>query len=119
MEEDGKERLPFHFAMKDNSLFAFAGIWDRWKFPTGQLLESCSILTTTPNELLDGVHDRMPVILPQRHYQTWLTVPASEAQRLAELLVPIDASFMHRHPVSPLVNKPENEGRNVRWKCQA
>ena len=66
-------------------------------------------LTTAPNELLDGVHDRMPVILPQRHYQTWLTAPATEAQRLTELLVPFDASVMQRYPVSPLVNKPEND----------
>jgi putative SOS response-associated peptidase YedK len=105
----GKERYPFHFAMKDNSLFAFAGVWDRWRSPIGQVVESCSILTTTPNELLDGLHDRMPVILPRRHYQTWLTAPATEAHRLAELLVPFDASFMQRHPVSSLVNKPEND----------
>ena len=105
----GKERYPFHFVMKDSSLFAFAGVWDRWRSATGQVVESCSILTTAPNELLDGVHDRMPVILPQRHYQTWLTAPATEAQRLAELLVPFDASVMQRYPVSPLVNKPEND----------
>jgi putative SOS response-associated peptidase YedK len=105
----GKERHPFHFVMKDSSLFAFAGVWDRWRSATGEVVESCSILTTAPNELLDGVHDRMPVILPQRHYQTWLTAPATEAQRLAELLVPFDASVMQRHPVSSLVNKPEND----------
>ena len=105
----GKERHPFHFVMKDSSLFAFAGVWDRWRSPTGQVVESCSILTTAPNELLDGVHDRMPVILPQRHYQTWLTAHATEAQRLAELLVPFDASVMQRYPVSPLVNKPEKD----------
>ena len=105
----GKERHPFHFVMKDSSLFAFAGVWDRWRSATGQVVESCSILTTAPNELLDGVHDRMPVILPQRHYQTWLTAPATEAQRLAELLVPFDARVMRRYPVSPLVNKPEND----------
>ena len=105
----GKERHPFHFVMKDSSLFAFAGVWDRWRSPTGQVVESCSILTTAPNELLDGVHDRMPVILPQRHYQTWLSAPATEAQRLEELLVPFDASVMQRYPVSPLVNKPEKD----------
>jgi putative SOS response-associated peptidase YedK len=105
----GRERYPFHFVMKDSSLFAFAGVWDRWRSPAGQVVESCSILTTAPNELLDGVHDRMPVILPQRHYQTWLTAPATEAQRLAELLVPFDASVMQRYPVSSLVNKPEND----------
>jgi putative SOS response-associated peptidase YedK len=105
----GKERYPFHFVMKDSSLFAFAGVWDRWRSPAGQVVESCSILTTAPNELLEGVHDRMPVILPQRHYQTWLTAPATESQRLAELLVPFDASVMQRYPVSSLVNKPEND----------
>jgi putative SOS response-associated peptidase YedK len=108
-KKSGKEKQPFHFGMKDNSLFAFAGVWDRWKSASGQLLESCSILTTSPNELLDDVHDRMPVILPQRHYQTWLTAPAAETQRLAELLVPFDASFMKRYAVSPLVNNPQNE----------
>jgi putative SOS response-associated peptidase YedK len=108
-KKTGKERHPFHFAMKDNSLFAFAGIWDRWKSPTGETLESCSIVTTVPNELMDGVHDRMPVILPPRHYQAWLTAPATEAKRLTELLVPFDASVMHRYPVSSFVNKPEND----------
>jgi len=108
-KKSGKARHPFHFGMKDGSLFAFAGVWDRWKSPAGQVLESCSILTTAPNQLLDGVHDRMPVILPQRHYQLWLAAPATESGRLADLLVPFDASFMHSYPVSPLVNKPEND----------
>jgi len=68
MQHKRSSRQRFHFGMKDDGLFAFAGIWDRWKSATGQLLESCSILTTTPNELLVDVHDRMPVILPRRHY---------------------------------------------------
>jgi putative SOS response-associated peptidase YedK len=108
-KKSGKQRQPFHFGMKDGTLFAFAGVWDRWKSPGGPWLQSCSILTTAPNEMLDGVHDRMPVILPRRHYETWLTAPAAEVQRLAELLVPFDAGFMRRYPVSSLVNKPEND----------
>ena len=76
---------------------------------SGQVVESCSIRTTAANELLDDVHDRMPVILPQRPYQIWLTAPAAEAQRLAELLVPFDVSFMRRYALSSLVNKPQNE----------
>jgi putative SOS response-associated peptidase YedK len=108
-KKTGKERHPFHFAMKDNSLFAFAGIWDRWKSRSGQMLESCSILTTVPNELMDGVHNRMPVILPAQHYQAWLTAPAAEAKRITELLVPFDAGVMHRYPVSSFVNKTEND----------
>jgi putative SOS response-associated peptidase YedK len=51
----------------------------------------------------------MPVILPPRHYQTWLTAPATEAKLLAELLVPFDASVMRRYPVSSLLNKLEND----------
>jgi len=108
-KKSGKQRQPFHFGMKGDSLFAFAGVWDRWRSPAGQVLESCSILTTAPNELLEDVHDRMPVILPRRHYQTWLTAPAAEAGRLAELLVPFDASLMRRYAVSALVNKAQNE----------
>ena len=108
-KKTGKQRQPFHFGMKDNALFAFAGVWDRWRSPAGQVLESCSILTTAPNKLLADVHDRMPVILPRLHYQTWLTAPAAEAERLAELLVPFDASLMRRYAVSALVNKPQNE----------
>jgi putative SOS response-associated peptidase YedK len=109
-KKSGKERQPFHFSMKDGALFAFAGLWDRWKSSTGEMLESCSILTTAANDLLEGIHDRMPVILPPRHYRTWLTAPSVEAERLADLLVPFDPSFMSRYPVSSLVNKPQNEG---------
>ena len=58
----GKAKQPFHFGMQDDSLFAFAGIWDRWKDGAGNPVETCSILTTTPNSLLAVVHDRMPVI---------------------------------------------------------
>ena len=105
----GKRKDPLHFGMKDGSLFAFAGVWDRWKSPAGQPQESCSILTTSPNELLEDVHDRMPVILPLHLYETWLTAPASEAERLAELLVPFDAGLMKRYWVSPLVNNAQNE----------
>ncbi len=108
-KKSGKQRHPFHFSMKDNSLFAFAGVWDRWKSAGGPVLQSCSILTTAANELIEGVHDRMPVILPQRHYETWLTAAAAEAERLAELLVPFDARLMSRYPVGSLVNKPEND----------
>jgi len=83
-KKSGKDRQPFHFCMKDGSLFAFAGVWDRWKSPTGKVLQSCSILTTAANDLLEGIHNRMPVILPPRHYRTWLTAPSVEAERLAE-----------------------------------
>ncbi len=73
MGKGGKRKQAFHFGMKHRTLFAFAGLWDRWKSPEGAILESCTILTTTPNELLQEVHDHMPVILHRNQYESWLT----------------------------------------------
>jgi len=75
--------------MKEGSLFVFAGLWDHWKSSDGTILESCTILTTTPNESLQDVHDRMPVLLHRNHHDTWLTAPPAERQRLTEFLVPL------------------------------
>jgi putative SOS response-associated peptidase YedK len=105
----GKTKQPFHFGMEDASLFAFAGIWDRWKSPRGSVIESCAILTTIPNELLSDVHDRMPVILHPNHYHAWLTAPALKPHHYAHLLVPFEPALMKRFPVSSLVNDPEND----------
>jgi len=104
-KRSGKTKQPYHFGMKDESLFAFAGIWDRWRSPTGQLVESCSILTTTANDLQRDVHDRMPVVLPRERYAEWLTSTAN----VAGLLAPFDSALMKRHAVSTLANRPEND----------
>jgi len=105
----GQRKQPFHFGMKDGSLFAVAGLWDRWQSPDGTVLESCTILTTTPNELLQDVHDRMPVILHRNHHDTWLTAPPAERRRLGELLVPFEARLMTRYEVNSIVNSPRND----------
>jgi putative SOS response-associated peptidase YedK len=65
-------KQPFCFQVNDGELFAFAGIWDRWKDQSGQWIKSCSILTTTPNRVTSAVHDRMPVILDRDGYDLWL-----------------------------------------------
>ena len=78
----GKEKQPFHFGMQDDSLFAFGGLWDRWRDPSGTVIESCTILTTTPNSLLADVHDRMPVILRQESYDLWLDPGVKDASSL-------------------------------------
>jgi putative SOS response-associated peptidase YedK len=101
---EGKQKLPFCFTMADNSLFAFAGLWDRWRSPQGQIVESCTILTTKPNELLREIHDRMPVILPRRHYDLWLDPGFHSVTELRPLLAPFPAEQMRRYPVSQRVN---------------
>jgi putative SOS response-associated peptidase YedK len=85
---EGKEKQPFHFGMQDDSLFAFAGLWDRWEDPAGAVIESCSILTTTPNFLLADIHDRMPVILREENYDLWLDAGFKDVKALAGFLVP-------------------------------
>ena len=107
--KDKSSKQPFHFGMADDSIFAFAGLWDRWKSADGQRIETCSILTTTPNALLEDIHDRMPVILQADNYDLWLDPGFSNTDALCELLRPYDARAMRRYPVSTLVNQVKNE----------
>jgi putative SOS response-associated peptidase YedK len=95
--------------MQDDSLFAFAGLWDRWRDPTGNTIESCSILTTTANSLLADVHDRMPVILRRESYDLWVDPGFKNVETLSEVLVPFDASQMRSYAVSTRVNAVTND----------
>ncbi len=102
-----KMKQPFCFEVGDGALFAFAGLWDRWRSPDGGVLETCAILTTTANELLTGIHDRMPVIIEARHYDRWLDPTVLDAP---SLLKPFNAGLMRSYPVSPRVNVVANDG---------
>lgn len=101
----GKTKQPYCFEMNGGDLFAFAGLWDRWTSPQGQVIESCTILTTTPNSLLTDIHDRMPVILNADDYDLWLDPAFRDAGSLSEMLKPFDAALMNRYPVSNRVNQ--------------
>ena len=105
----GKAKQPFHFGMQDDSLFAFAGIWDRWKDGSGNPVETCSILTTTPNSLLAVVHDRMPAILERDDYELWLDPGFKDGDALTEMLKPFNPALMKCYAVSTLVNAPAND----------
>src|SRR5208282_3084640 len=90
-------------------LFAFAGLWDRWRSPDGTTLETCTILTTMPNQLLADVHDRMPVILPAASYELWLDPGFRDVAATTEMLKPYDAGQMRRYAVSTRVNNVAND----------
>ena len=107
----GAGKVPHHVCMADRRPFAFAGLWDRWLPPGGEPLESCTIVTTTPNELLAEIHDRMPVILPPEAYGPWLDPAHRDTEGLQRLLQPFPASLMRAYPVSPRVNSPRNDDR--------
>ena len=105
----GKIRQPYCFQLMNDSVFAFAGIWDRWKDATGLWIETFSILTTSPNALTSEVHDRMPVILPAEHYDLWLDPGFTNMQGVTEMLKPYDAGLMKKYPVSDRVNAVAND----------
>lgn len=105
-KKDGKVKHAFNIGMKDDSVFAFAGLWDSWETPENLPLESCTILTTKANSLVSVLHDRMPVIVPSEHYEAWLNAPASEA---SSLLLPFDPALMKQYEVSSFVNNPKND----------
>jgi putative SOS response-associated peptidase YedK len=104
-----KQKQPFSIGMIDDSVFAFAGLWDCWRDSSSQLIETCTILTTRPNALLTEVHNRMPVILHPESYDLWLDPNVKDHSLVAPLLNPLDASRMKKYPVSTRVNRPEND----------
>lgn len=104
----GKAKQPFRFTLRDASPFAFAGLWEEWRAPDNTAIRSCTILTTEPNELIEPVHNRMPVILPVEAYDTWLN-PHTEPEELMTLLSPYPADAMVAYPVSTQVNSPFND----------
>jgi len=108
-QRTGKTKQPFCFEVRDGELFAFAGLWDRWKAPDGMWVRSCSILTTVPNELTAMVHDRMPVILDPSNYDLWLDPSMTNLEAACDLLKPYDARLMRSYPVSPRINNVAND----------
>jgi putative SOS response-associated peptidase YedK len=113
---DAKTKRPYAIAMNDDSLFAFAGLWDSWKDKeTGQTLETYTVVTTRPNELMEPIHDRMPVILHRRDYGRWLE-PGEPSRLPVDLLGPYPAEEMKAWPVSRDVGNVRNNNPGL---CEA
>jgi putative SOS response-associated peptidase YedK len=108
-QRTGKTKQPYCFEVNEGELFAFAGIWERWKDPGGQWVKSCSILTTTPNAVTAAIHDRMPVILDRSDYDMWLDPGMTNVEATSEMLKPCDARLMRCYPVSTRINHVGND----------
>lgn len=105
----GRAKQPYFIHRPDDSLFAFAGLWEAWEGADHSAVESCTILTTEPNELMRPIHDRMPVILSPGDYQQWLDTDRSTPEQVAALLRPCPAEQMRADPVSTWVNSPTHD----------
>lgn len=99
---EGKVKQPYYISLESGELLAMAGLWETWQSPEGDLLRTCAIITTSPNALMQPIHDRMPVILAPEHWQAWLTAPPAE---IAGLLAPHDAEAMRAWPVDRRVSR--------------
>jgi putative SOS response-associated peptidase YedK len=108
-QQRGGAKQPYCFRLSDDRLFAFAGLWERWQDPSGQTLETCTVLTTEANELVRPIHDRMPVLLARNHFADWLDPNLQDSVRLLAMLRAYPAEEMRAYPVSAWVSNPRHE----------
>jgi putative SOS response-associated peptidase YedK len=95
---------------------AFAGLWTSWRDPAAPdagRLHTATIITTSANETMQPVHDRMPVLLPATAWATWLDAGNRDIETLSELLVPAPEQLLTMHPVSTDVNSVRNRGPHL------
>jgi len=109
--QQDKAKTPFRIGMKDDSLFAMAGLWSRWKDAEGRTLDTFTIITTSANALMQPIHHRMPVILDVSDYKTWLEPGSPE--KLISLLKPFPEEKMKAFRISKLVNSPANDFEGI------
>jgi putative SOS response-associated peptidase YedK len=102
------KKQPYYFHLKDKQPFAFAGLWEQWQTNDDVQINSCTIVTTEANELLQPIHHRMPVIIMDRDYEKWLDPQLQKTEVLQELLHPYPAEKMSAYAVSTKVNNPRH-----------
>ena len=103
--KEKEKKQPYLIRLADESLFAFAGLWEHWKGPDGSTIESCTVITTEANDLLRPIHDRMPVIITRKDYDSWLNPDISGQETFQSLMLPYPSHEMVFFPVNPKVNK--------------
>lgn len=106
-KKDNGRKQPFRILMKDESLFAFAGLWDTWKDREGRSINSFTIITTEANSMMKDIHDRMPVILDKNDEMLWLDDQFNTDKKM-DILKRYPSEKMRYYPISSLVNSPVN-----------
>jgi len=105
----GEVKRPYRIVMKDGKPFAIAGIWENWRSPEGEDIQSTAIITTQPNDLISSYHHRMPVIIDPQDFSHWLSPDPIEPKSLEHLYEPYSAERMTHYLVSNLINNPRNK----------
>jgi putative SOS response-associated peptidase YedK len=105
----GQRKQPFYITSRDFSPLALAGLWATWRDPDGgEELFTCTILTTSANDLMESVHHRMPVILTPEDWDAWLDPENTDTDELAKLLVPAPEELLTLWPVDKAVGNVRN-----------
>jgi len=112
-KKEGNKKSPWYLRLKDEPLFAFAGLYDQWHNPEGVTVSTYTIVTCDANTLVAPLHDRMPVILTRQGEERWLAPGPVSPEDLKLLLVPFPAGRMEAVPVSDLVNNPATDDERV------
>ncbi len=108
-QRTGGKKQPYFIRLADGRPFGFAGLWESWEGPDHSALESCTLITTGANALMEPIHHRMPVILSPDDYDRWLDPAMQKPEQLQPLLRPYPSDAMLAYPVSSHVNNPRNE----------
>ncbi len=108
--QEESQKQPYWIGFEGRAIFAFAGLWEHWQDrATGERIDSCAIITTDANQIVSAIHGRMPVILPEQHYDAWLDTQLNEPNAALALLQPHHGTHMIAYAVSRNVNNPRND----------
>ena len=108
-KEDGR-KIPTYIYARNGDPLAFAGLWETWKSPEGQVVQSCTIITTAANSFIQPLHNRMPVILSDETQALWLDPLTEDRKILEPLLIPAPIELLTSHTVRDTVNSVKNQG---------
>jgi putative SOS response-associated peptidase YedK len=104
---EGKRKLPMFVRVSSGKVFAFAGLYNLWTSPEGETLHTCTIITTSANDLIKPFQDRMPVILLKSDENTWLDPSFRDMEAILPLLTAFDADSMEVWEVTAKMNRPD------------
>jgi putative SOS response-associated peptidase YedK len=110
--QEGSKKQPYYISRRDDQPFCMAGLWESWKNKStddAKPVETCAILTTSANAIMEPLHDRMPVILDSEAFDFWLDKDICDREKLEALMVPYIPDELQTFPVDTLVNRPVND----------
>ena len=110
-KKTGSTKQPFYICRKDQQPFCLAGLWESWQNEDQTAIQTCTVLTTSANEFMAPLHDRMPVFLEPNQFERWLDKTSHLADTIQPMMSPLSTDSLQAHPVSTLVNRPGNDSK--------